>query len=130
MVKPGPAIVQAQAIQESVVKVGFDFANVADAYSKLEEELEEFKQACQSQQTDEMQDELGDCLFSLINVGRKLNLCSETALQGTIHKFKQRFAYIEDQALQQNKQIEDMSLAEMDALWDQAKLFLKQSTLS
>lgn len=130
VVKPGPAIVQAQAIQESVVKVGFDFANVADAYSKLEEELEEFKQACQSQQTDEMQDELGDCLFSLINVGRKLNLCSETALQGTIHKFKQRFAYIEDQALQQNKQIEDMSLAEMDVLWDQAKLFLKQSTLS
>lgn len=124
-IKPGPALMQAQAIQENAVKVGFDFANVTDAYAKLEEELEEFKQACIAEQTDEMQDELGDCLFSLINVGRKLNLCSETALQGTITKFKQRFAYIEAQALQQDKQIDDMSLEEMDALWDQAKLALK-----
>jgi len=126
-VKPGPAIRQAQAIQENAVKVGFDFNHVDDAYAKLVEELEEFKQACRTEQPDEMLDELGDCLFSLINVGRKLNLCSETALHSTIHKFKQRFAYIEDQAANQNKAIETMSLDEMDALWEQAKQQLKKT---
>ena len=74
---------------------------------------------------DEIQDELGDCLFSLINVGRKLGVSSELALLGTIHKFRTRFAYIEDQAELQQKTIEDMTLEEMDQLWEQAKQQLK-----
>ncbi|TCM66755.1 MazG family protein [Acinetobacter calcoaceticus] len=124
-IKPGPALLQAQAIQKNTAKIGFDFADVEGAYAKFEEELAEFKQACEHQNSDEMLDELGDCLFSLINVGRKLDLCAETALLSTIGKVKNRFAYIEDQAQLQNKDIQSMSLQEMDQLWDQAKLALR-----
>ena len=125
-VKHGPAVTQAEQIQKNVAKIGFDFESVDDAYQKLEEELSEFREAVLNNNSDEIQDEFGDCLFSLINVGRKLNVSSEMALLSTIHKFKSRFAYIEDQAILQNKNLEQMSLEEMDQLWDQAKLYLKQ----
>ncbi len=87
--------------------------------------MQELQQAIQQQQSDEIRDEFGDCLFSLINVGRKLGLSSEMALLGTIHKFRTRFAFIEDQAELQQKTIEDMTLEEMDQLWEQAKQQLK-----
>ena len=124
-VKHAPALIQAENIQKNVAKIGFDFENVADAYGKLEEELGEFNEAILHNNSDEMQDEFGDCLFSLINVGRKLGISSEMALLSTIHKFKSRFKYIEDQVVLQNKTLEKMSLQEMDQLWDQAKLFLR-----
>lgn len=124
-IKHGPALIQAQQIQKNVAQIGFDFENLNDAYAKLEEELQEFNEAILHNNSDEIQDEFGDCLFSLINVGRKLGVSSEMALLGTIHKFKSRFAYIEDQAIQSNKNLEAMSLEEMDALWDEAKLYLK-----
>ena len=120
-IKPGPSLSQAEAIQKNAAKIGFDFANVPDAYGKLEEELAELKQAMRNQNSDEIQDEFGDCLFSLVNVGRKLGVSSETALLGTIHKFRSRFAYIEQQAALQGKQVESMSLEEMDQLWEAAK---------
>lgn len=125
-VKHGPAVTQAEQIQKNVAKIGFDFESVDDAYQKLEEELSELREAVLNNNSDEIQDEFGDCLFSLINVGRKLNVSSEMSLLSTIHKFKSRFGYIEDQAIQQNKNLEQMSLEEMDQLWDQAKLYLKQ----
>lgn len=125
-VKHGPAVTQAEQIQKNVAQIGFDFKNAEDAYQKLEEELAELSEAVLNNNSDEIQDEFGDCLFSLINVGRKLNVSSEMALLSTIHKFKSRFSYIEDQVLQQNKDLEQMSLEEMDQLWDQAKHFLKQ----
>ena len=125
-VKHGPAVTQAEQIQKNVAKIGFDFESVDDAYQKLEEELSELREAVLKNNSDEIQDEFGDCLFSLINVGRKLNVSSEMSLLSTIHKFKSRFGYIEDQAIQQNKNLEQMSLEEMDQLWDQAKLYLKQ----
>ena len=125
-VKHGPAVTQAEQIQKNVAKIGFDFENVDDAYQKLEEELSELREAVLKNNSDEIQDEFGDCLFSLINVGRKLNVSSEMSLLSTIHKFKSRFGYIEDQAIQQNKNLEQMSLEEMDQLWDKAKLYLKQ----
>ena len=125
-VKHGPAVTQAEQIQKNVAKIGFDFENVDDAYQKLEEELSELREAVLKNNSDEIQDEFGDCLFSLINVGRKLNVSSEMSLLSTIHKFKSRFGYIEDQAILQNKNLEQMSLEEMDQLWDQAKLYLKQ----
>ena len=86
---------------------------------------QELQQAIQQQQSDEILDEFGDCLFSLINVGRKLGVSGEMGLLGTIHKFRTRFAYIEDQAELQQKTIEDMTLEEMDQLWEQAKQQLK-----
>ena len=125
-VKHGPAVTQAEQIQKNVAKIGFDFENVDDAYQKLEEELSELREAVLNNNSDEIQDEFGDCLFSLINVGRKLNVSSEMSLLSTIHKFKSRFGYIEDQAILQNKNLEQMSLEEMDQLWDKAKLYLKQ----
>ena len=125
-VKHGPAVTQAEQIQKNVAKIGFDFENVDDAYQKLEEELSELREAVLNNNSDEIQDEFGDSLFSLINVGRKLNVSSEMSLLSTIHKFKSRFGYIEDQAILQNKNLEQMSLEEMDQLWDQAKLYLKQ----
>lgn len=120
-IKHGPTLQQAEQIQKNAAHIGFDFANVADAYVKLEEELEELQQAIQQQNSDEIQAELGDCLFSLINVGRKLGVNNEIALLGTIDKFRTRFAYIEDQAQLQNKTVEQLSLMEMDQLWEQAK---------
>lgn len=129
VIKSGPAIVQAEQIQKNAAQIGFDFANALDAFVKLEEEIEEFKQAMQQQNSDEMLDEFGDCLFSFINVGRKLGLSSEKALLSTIYKFKARFAYIEQQAQLQNKLLEQMSLDDMDQLWNQAKKILKPQHL-
>lgn len=124
-IKHGPAIQQAYEIQKKAAQIGFDFPEVSDAYEKLNEELGELQQAMQNHNSDEIFDEFGDCLFSLINVGRKLGLSSEMALLSTIHKFRTRFAFIEDQAQQQHKNIEALSLEEMDLLWEQAKQQLK-----
>ncbi|OTG83961.1 nucleoside triphosphate pyrophosphohydrolase [Acinetobacter sp. ANC 4648] len=128
-VKHAPAIIQAEQIQKNAAQVGFDFANAQEAFIKLEEEIDEFKQAMSQQNSDEMLDEFGDCLFSFINVGRKLGLSSEKALLSTIYKFRTRFAYIEEQAQLQNKNIDHMSLDEMNQLWDQAKQILKQQVV-
>ena len=124
-IKHAPALLQAQQIQHKAAQLGFDFATLDDAYGKLDEELAELQHAMKSQNADEIQEEFGDCLFSLIIVGRKLGLSSEMALLATIHKFRSRFAYIEQQAQRQNKDLQDMSLAEMDKLWEQAKQHLK-----
>ena len=118
-------MVQAQEVQKKAAQLGFDFETVTDAYAKLEEELGELQQAIRNQKNDEIQEEFGDCLFSLINVGRKLGQSSEMALLATIYKFRSRFAYIEQQAQRQNKDLQKMSLAEMDELWEQAKRQLK-----
>jgi MazG family protein len=124
-IKYAPALVQAQEVQKKAAQLGFDFETVTDAYAKLEEELGELQQAIRNQKNDEIQEEFGDCLFSLINVGRKLGQSSEMALLATIYKFRSRFAYIEQQAQRQNKDLQEMSLAEMDELWEQAKRQLK-----
>ena len=128
-IKHAPALAQADEIQKNVAKIGFDFPDVQGAYGKLEEELAEFRAAVAGQNSDEIFDEFGDCLFSLVNVGRKIGLSSEMALLSTIHKFRSRFAYIEQQAALQQKNIADLSLAEMDQLWEQAKQQLKPQAL-
>lgn len=123
-VKPSPALMQAQALQKQAAQLGFDWPDVQGAQEKLQEEIQELAQAIEQQDSMAIADELGDCLFALVNVARKLNVQSETALLGTIHKFRQRFAYIEDQLALQGKTPEQSSLQEMDALWDAAKLVL------
>lgn len=129
-VKHAPALVQAQEIQKKAAQLGFDFETLEDAYGKLDEELGELQHAIKAQKADEIEEEFGDCLFSLINVGRKLGLSSETALLATIHKFRSRFAFIEQQAQRQHKDLQEMSLAEMDELWEQAKVQLKHQGTS
>lgn len=121
-VKPGPALMQAQDLQKQAARLGFDWPDLQGAKDKLSEELAELEQAISNQNNAQIADELGDCFFALINVARKLNIQSETALLGTIHKFRQRFAYIEDQLAAQGKTPEQSNLAEMDQLWDQAKV--------
>lgn len=120
-IKHGPALQQAHEIQKNAAQIGFDFPDVASAYDKLNEELAELQHARQNQNAAEIFDEFGDCLFSLINVGSKLGISSEMALLSTIQKFRTRFAFIEDQAQLQHKNIQMMSLEEMDQLWEQAK---------
>lgn len=120
-IKHGPALSQAEQLQANAAQVRFDFSGVAEAYGKLEEELGELRQAIEGQNSDEISDEFGDCLFSLVNVGRKLGISSETALLGTIHKFRTRFAFIEEQVFQQGRLLEQLSLEEMNQLWEQAK---------
>ena len=114
-VKHAPSLVQAQAIQENVAQIGFDFPTVEDAMEKFDEEWQELKYALTHQTQKEVEDEFGDCLFSLVNIGRKLNVSGEQALLGTIHKFRQRFAYVEAHMA------DKMSLKQMDKLWDEAK---------
>lgn len=122
-VKAGPAVVQAESLQKLAANIGFDFPDFSSTYAKLQEELQELNEAIALQNQHDMMQEFGDCLFALINVGRKLNIASEMALLATNHKFRQRFAYIETQAQQQGRKIEDLTLEEMDKLWEYAKQF-------
>lgn len=125
-VKAGPALMQAQQLQKQAAKLGFDWPDVDGARDKLHEELAELDEAIALADQAAIEDELGDCVFALVNVARKLNVQSETAVLGTVHKFRSRFAYIEDRLAEQGKTPEQSSLAEMDALWDAAKVALRQ----
>ena len=127
-VKAGSALMQAQSLQKSASKLGFDWDGVAGAIEKLEEEIAELKQILpkENEKVDdtlklELEKELGDCVFSLVNVARKLNLDAEAATLTCVHKFRSRFGFIEDELAKQGKTAETSSLEEMDALWEQAK---------
>lgn len=120
-VKAGPALMQAQELQKQAAKIGFDWPDLQGATDKLTEEIDELAVAIAGKNQHEITDELGDCFFALVNVARKLNVQSELATLGTIHKFRQRFAYIEDQLALQGKTPETSNLQEMDQLWDAAK---------
>jgi len=127
-VKAGSALIQAQSLQKSASKLGFDWHGVAGAIEKLEEEIAELKQILpkENEKVDdtlklELEKELGDCVFGLVNVARKLNLDAEAATLTCVHKFRSRFGFIEDELAKQGKTAETSSLEEMDALWEQAK---------
>ncbi|MCC3345993.1 nucleoside triphosphate pyrophosphohydrolase [Psychrobacter sanguinis] len=127
-VKAGSALMQAQSLQRSASKLGFDWHGVAGAIEKLEEEIAELKQILpkENEKVDnslklELEKELGDCVFGLVNVARKLNLDAEAATLTCVHKFRSRFGFIEDELAKQGKTAETNSLEEMDALWEQAK---------
>lgn len=127
-VKAGSALMQAQSLQKSASKLGFDWDGVAGAIEKLEEEIAELKQILpkENEKVDdtlklELEKELGDCVFGLVNVARKLNLDAEAATLTCVHKFRSRFGFIEDELAKQGKTAETSSLEEMDALWEQAK---------
>lgn len=122
-VKAGSALMQATDIQKTAAKVGFDWQDYTGAFAKLHEEIGELETLLNEPNADaeRLFDELGDCLFSMVNVARKLDIDSESALLGTIGKFKRRFAYIEDALANRGKTPDDATLDEMDALWEQAK---------
>lgn len=117
-----PALVKASRIQEKVAGVGFDWEKPQQVFEKLKEELEEFQQEIDAVNTEEMEAEFGDVLFSMINYARFLNINPENALERTNKKFITRFKYLEEKAKEQKKELKDMTLAEMDVFWEEAKL--------
>lgn len=116
-----PALVKANRIQEKVAGVGFDWEAPNQVWEKVEEELHEFKSEVESANPDAIESEFGDVLFSLINYARFLNINPENALERTNKKFSQRFQYLEAKAQSLNKPLKDMTLAEMDVFWEEAK---------
>jgi XTP/dITP diphosphohydrolase len=117
-----PALVKASRIQDKVAGVGFDWEEPQQVIEKLKEELEELKIEVQVQDQDKMEAEFGDVLFSLINYARFLKINPENALERTNKKFIKRFQYLEEKAKEKNKPLTEMSLAEMDIFWEEAKL--------
>ena len=117
-----PAMIKAWRIQDKAKQVGFEWDNIEDVWKKVEEELTEFKEVAKEADTDKMEDEFGDLLFSLVNYSRFLNIDPETALERTNQKFLKRFRHIEEVAIAQGKQLTDMTLGEMDAIWNEAKI--------
>ena len=126
--KAGSALMQAQDVQKQASKLGFDWEGVSGAFDKLNEEVSELKAELLDKSKDDInaniadiEKELGDCMFALVNVARKLDLDAETATLTCVHKFKSRFGYIEDQLAAAGKRLEDSNINEMDALWEAAK---------
>ena len=116
-----PALVKANRIQEKVAGVGFDWEAPNQVWEKVAEELQEFKAEVQSGNKDKMEGEYGDVLFSMVNYARFLNINPENALERTNKKFSKRFQYLESKAKNLNKPLKDMTLAEMDVFWEEAK---------
>lgn len=116
-----PALVKASRIQDKVAGVGFDWEEPGQVIEKLKEELDELHHEIQVQDQDKIEAELGDVLFSIINYARFLNVNAEDALERTNKKFIKRFKYLEEKAKEKNRPLAEMSLAEMDVFWEEAK---------
>lgn len=116
-----PAMVKATRIQEKARGIGFDWEEPQQVWAKVEEELEELKEEIQRNDQVRTEAEFGDLLFSLINLSRFLNVDPESALERTNKKFIQRFTYLEKKSAEQGLQLSDMSLEEMDKIWEEAK---------
>lgn len=117
-----PALMRSYKVQSKAAKVGFDWDHVGDAFHKIKEEAEELESAYAKSDAGNIKEELGDLLFSVVNVARFLNVDPEEALNSTSDKFIRRFAYIEKRAKEMNLDLESMSLEDMDKLWDEAKI--------
>jgi tetrapyrrole methylase family protein/MazG family protein len=124
-----PALMQAEKLQSKAAKVGFDWGNLEGPLAKTKEEFAEFEEVLNPEAIpeagtaawDRLEDEFGDILFSLVNVGRFLKINPELALRHTLDKFTSRFHYMEREAHKSGKNLSEMTLAEMDQLWEQAK---------
>ena len=116
-----PSVIKAMRLQEKAKQVGFEWENKEDVWKKVEEECEELKEAVLHEPVARQQEELGDLLFSLINYARFLKVDADAALEGTNRKFKMRFTQMEAIANQQGKNLNDLSLTEMDAIWNSIK---------
>jgi len=115
------ALLRATRIQQKAATVGFDWPNEKPVWDKIDEEIQEFKQACQQADSARMEEEFGDVLFSLVNLARFLNINGEDALRQTTEKFIRRFQKLEADVEAQEKNMHDMSLEELDAIWNKVK---------
>jgi tetrapyrrole methylase family protein / MazG family protein len=126
-----PALLRAYQVQARAARVGFDWSDLTPVLGKLEEELQEFRDAMaastaatpstSNQAKEHLESELGDVLFTMVNIARFLKINPEEALRTTINRFIDRFQYIETQAAVNGRALQDMTLEEMDSLWEQAK---------
>jgi len=117
-----PALVKANRIQEKARGVGFDWEEKQQVWDKVKEELEEFEAEVRVDNRPNMESELGDFIFSIVNVARLYEIDPESALERTNQKFIRRFNYLEEQTLLKGKSLHSMSLAEMDQYWEEAKM--------
>lgn len=116
-----PALVKANRIQDKVSGVGFDWEEPQQVWEKLKEEIEELQHEIVEDNKDAIESEFGDVLFSMVNYARFLKVNPENALERTNKKFSKRFQYLEGKAKELNKELKDMTLAEMDVFWEEAK---------
>ena len=116
-----PALIKSFRIQEKVANVGFDWEKREDVWAKVREEISELNSEFEKGSTSDQEAELGDAIFSLVNVARLYGINPENALERTNRKFIRRFNYIEKKASESNRDLKDMSLEEMDRYWDEAK---------
>jgi len=117
-----PSLLRAHRIQEKAASVGFDFSSISDVWAKVLEEIKELEAEIESENTELIEKELGDVLFSLVNIARRKNIHLEAVVQRANDKFIRRFQTIEVIAKEQNSSIESLTLDEMDRLWEKAKL--------
>ncbi len=116
-----PSLIKAYRIQDKARNVGFDWEDAGDVWAKVREELSELEEEMKKGDREASQAELGDFLFSVINAGRLYHLNPDTALEHTNQKFISRFNYIEQHSIKMGKSLKDMSIQEMDKLWEEAK---------
>ena len=116
-----PALVKAMRLQSKAKQVGFEWDNIEQVWDKVREEMEELHEVVQQGNANEIEDEFGDVLFSLVNYSRFLKVDAENALERTNKKFIRRFQQMEQMATAQGKTLDEMSLTEMDGLWNEVK---------
>ena len=116
-----PSLIKAQRMQEKAANVGFDWPEWRQVWDKLEEELGELKEVLEEENIEKSKEEFGDLLFSLVNVGRFFDLNAEDSLRMTNNKFIKRFQYIEQQIQDSDRNMNEVSLEEMDGIWEEAK---------
>ena len=116
-----PALKRADKIQKRAARVGFDWPDAAPVWDKLQEEAQEVQKAVANDDAAAVQDEIGDLLFTVVNLARHVNVDAETALVAANNKFEKRFRQVEQLASEQQDVLSELSLAELDALWDKAK---------
>ncbi|NLY42883.1 MAG: nucleoside triphosphate pyrophosphohydrolase [Clostridiaceae bacterium] len=121
-----PALMRSYKVQQKAAKVGFDWDDVKGAISKVKEEINELEQVYMTENLGKIEEEIGDLLFAVVNVARFLKVHPELALTNTIEKFIDRFEYIEKNCHRFGKTMEEMTLEEMDLLWDEAKTHILQ----
>lgn len=121
-----PALMKAHKITEKAARVGFDWEHTDQVFAKVMEELHEFQEAMAAGDQQEMESELGDLLFAIVNLGRFLSIDPEEALRKTIQRFTRRFSHIEDTLHGRGERLQDTSLEEMDKLWEEAKKMEKR----
>lgn len=116
-----PSLLRGSKLQKRASKVGFDWENLTDIFDKLHEEMLELQEAIVAGKQDAIEDEMGDVLFTMVNIANHLKVNPETALRRTNEKFERRFRYVEEKTLASGKRMQDSTLEEMDYFWNQAK---------